>query len=83
MERQIDVEVVICSEHLEIRIWDYGAPFNLSQRLKNMPQDPDCYAEGGRGLRLMERIADSLSYTRTVDNRNCLLLIKNYSPDSR
>jgi hypothetical protein len=35
-------------------------------------------AEWGRGVGIMKRIADHLSYTRTPGNRNCLLLIKSY-----
>ncbi len=75
----IDLEVLIYPEQLEMRIWDYGDPFDLDKRLNDLPQEQDCYAEGGRGLRLMQRIADSLSYTRAERNRNCLLIIKHYS----
>ncbi len=75
----IEVEVVVFAEHLEIRIWDHGEPFDLIQKLDSLPEEMDSDAEGGRGLKLMQRIADSLSYTRTLDNRNCLLIIKNYS----
>lgn len=39
-------------------------------------------AEGGRGITLMWQIADELSYTRTLDGRNCLLLTKNYAATS-
>ena len=38
----------------------------------------DQLAEGGRGLKLMWQIADELSYTRTLDGRNCLWLSKTY-----
>src|SRR4028119_1264566 len=38
----------------------------------------DQLAEGGRGLKLMWQIADELSYTRTLDGRNCLWLSKSY-----
>jgi serine/threonine-protein kinase RsbW len=78
----IKMEVQIFADQIEIRIWDQGEPFDLIQRLKNMPKDLDSEAEGGRGLRLMERISDLLSYTRTPDNRNCLLLVKQYMPFS-
>ena len=40
-------------------------------------------AEGGRGLQLMWQIADELSYTRTLDGRNCLLLSKSYEVEGR
>lgn len=38
-------------------------------------------ATGGRGITLMWQIADELSYTRTLDGRNCLLLTKNYAAE--
>ncbi len=74
----IELEVQIFSDHLEIRIWDQGDPFDLMERLHQMPEALDTEAEGGRGLRLMERIADHLSYVRTPDHRNCLLLAKRF-----
>jgi serine/threonine-protein kinase RsbW len=43
-----------------------------------MSNSIDELAEGGRGIKLMWQIADELSYTRTLDGRNCLLLSKNY-----
>ena len=43
----------------------------------------DQLAEGGRGLKLMWQIADELSYTRTLDGRNCLWLSKSYEIEGR
>ena len=43
----------------------------------------DELAEGGRGLKLMWQIADELSYTRTLDGRNCLWLSKSYEVEGR
>ena len=40
-------------------------------------------AEGGRGLKLMWQIADELTYTRTLDGRNCLWLSKSYEVEDR
>lgn len=74
----IDLEVQIFDDRVELRIWDYGAPFDLQARLDRMPAALDTEAEGGRGLRLMERIADHLSYTRNLDGRNCLLIVKKF-----
>ncbi len=71
----IELEVVMYLEKIEIRIWDQGAPFDLDQTLQKMP---DREAEGGRGIPLMRRIADVLSYTRAADGRNCLLIVKQY-----
>jgi serine/threonine-protein kinase RsbW len=74
----IDLEVQVFADRIEIRIWDQGVPFDLEERLQRMPKEMDTEAEGGRGLRLMERIADHLSYTRTQDARNCLLLVRKF-----
>ncbi|MEG4855850.1 ATP-binding protein [Microcoleus sp. K1-B6] len=43
-----------------------------------MSNSIDQLAEGGRGIKLMWQIADDLSYTRTLDNQNCLWLSKSY-----
>jgi serine/threonine-protein kinase RsbW len=34
--------------------------------------------EGGMGIKIISRIADELSYTRTPDDKNCLSIVKNY-----
>ncbi|MEG3917870.1 ATP-binding protein [Microcoleus sp. T3_A4] len=48
-----------------------------------MSHSIDRLAEGGRGIKLMWQIADELSYTRTLDNRNCLSLRKTYEVENR
>lgn len=76
-DKLIDLEVTIFDSYLEIRIWDWGPPFNLNQILEHLPEvDPD--AEGGRGLKLMQRIADHMSYSRLANGQNCLLIVKCY-----
>ncbi|MBW3585387.1 MAG: ATP-binding protein [Cyanobacteria bacterium 0813] len=76
----VDIEVAVCTESVEIKIWDWGAAFDLEQKIKDMSEKIDPEASGGRGLKLMKDIADSLSYTRTADGRNCLSIVKNYTP---
>jgi serine/threonine-protein kinase RsbW len=78
----VDIEVAVCTEFLEIKIWDSGAPFDLEQKIQEMSEKIDPEATGGRGLKLMKDIADSLSYTRTADGRNCLSIVKHYTPVS-
>lgn len=34
---------------------------------------------GGRGIEILNKIADQLISSRTEDNRNCLLIVKNLS----
>lgn len=76
----VDIEVAVCTESVEIKIWDSGAAFDLEQKIKDMSEKIDPEASGGRGLKLMKDIADSLSYTRTANDRNCLSIVKNYTP---
>lgn len=79
----VDIEVAVSTESVEIKIWDSGAAFDLEQKIKDMSEKIDPESPGGRGLKLMKDIADSLSYTRTADGRNCLSIVKNYTPVSR
>lgn len=74
----IDIEVTLLPNRLEIRVWDSGPPFNLEQRLKETSELVNPNATGGRGIDILQKIADQLSYTRTEDNRNCLLIVKHY-----
>ena len=78
VELLIDIEVVMFATQIEIRLWDWGDPFNLAQRLECLPLTFEQEAEGGRGLQLMRKLADGLSYTR-LDHRNCLLIVKYYT----
>jgi serine/threonine-protein kinase RsbW len=43
----------------------------------------DELTESGRGIKLMWQIADELSYTRTLDGRNCLLVTKSYEAEGQ
>ncbi|MEG3941826.1 ATP-binding protein [Microcoleus sp. S36b_A3] len=51
--------------------------FNL---FGNSHSDIDEIPSSGIGIKLMGKIADELSYTRTFDGRNCLLIIKYFQP---
>ncbi|WP_427161113.1 ATP-binding protein [Aliinostoc sp. HNIBRCY26] len=69
----IEIAVSLWIDKLEIRIWDYGKPFN-----------PDAIAEpapgtlqvGGYGWFLLRRLTDSVVYERSDDGRNCLVILK-------
>lgn len=74
----IQLEITLSPQYLEMRIWDQGLPFDLEQRLQKLDQKSDSMAGGGRGIAILQKIADQLSYTRTDDNRNCLLIVKRY-----
>ncbi len=80
----IELEVTVFHERLEIRIWDYGQPFDMEAKLSELSQidqDP-LEAEGGRGLSFMFKLADQVTYTRTSDKRNCLVIVKCLPPSS-
>jgi serine/threonine-protein kinase RsbW len=77
-ETPIEIEVTVFEQTLEIRIWDLGPKFDLDQHIDALSMEVDREAEGGRGLKLMKQIADILTYTRTLDERNCLLIVKHY-----
>lgn len=75
----IEVEVKVIPEYLEIQIWDWGQPFDIHAKLRELNcslEDPLGPGEGGRGLFFMSKLTDELSYTRGSDGRNCLLMRK-------
>ncbi|SKB13157.1 Sigma-B activity negative regulator [Planktothrix sp. PCC 11201] len=83
----IDLEVTILDRQIEIRIWDFGVPFDLMKKIKDITKeikdtptdsDPPLGGGGTRGLLLMRDIADYLSYEHGEDGRNCLLIIKQF-----
>jgi serine/threonine-protein kinase RsbW len=74
----IEIEVIRFEQRIEMRLWDQGAGFDLLSRLSELPNLEDNDGDHGRGLKILERIADYLSYERTEDSRNCFLLIKKY-----
>lgn len=78
-DRPIEIEVTQSPQSLEIRILDYGPPFNLEEKLKTLPAEIDLEATGGRGLKIMNSIVDRLTYTRIAPDRNCLLMVKYYT----
>lgn len=77
-ETPIELEIKIYTNSLEILIWDRGQPFNLQEKLQSiLKQNSDpLEAEGGRGLMFIDKLTDELHYTRTPDDRNCLVMRK-------
>jgi serine/threonine-protein kinase RsbW len=78
----IDMEVMILSDSIEMRVWDLGEPFDLEATLNYVrhlhEKDPLKY-EGKRGLLFMSKLTDELSYQRTPDQRNCTIMKKRIS----
>lgn len=73
----VEIEVLVLSQSMEIRIWDNGPGLDLNKWFANK-QPPSDDAENGRGLWMMWKLSDQLSYTRTADDRNCLLIVKHF-----
>lgn len=75
----IDLEVQVFPHVIEMRIWDWGQPFDLQKNLESarkMHVDP-LEHEGGRGLIFMSKLTDNLSYIRQENHQNCLVMKKN------
>jgi serine/threonine-protein kinase RsbW len=81
-EVPIDLEVTISDDTTEMRIWDSGPGFDLAAYLDKMLKPENNQTGGGRGLQLIQKTTDHFSYTRTADNRNCLLTIKSYRAEN-
>lgn len=80
VETPILIEVTVLENSLEMRIWDQGPAFDLQQQLATIAEVVDPEQVGGRGLRLIQRLCDEFTYSRSADRRNCLLLVKNFEP---
>lgn len=79
-ETPIELEATLFQGRLEIKIWDRGEPFDFEAKLREMMEldiDP-LERESGRGLIFMGSLADRVTYTRTADERNCKLIVKNF-----
>jgi serine/threonine-protein kinase RsbW len=72
-ETTIDIEVCLWMDRLEMRIWDYGKPFNPDAIVE---PKPGTLQVGGYGWYLLRRLGDRVVYERGTDGRNCLLIIK-------
>jgi serine/threonine-protein kinase RsbW len=75
-ETPIEIEIVLSQTDVIIRIWDFGAPFDLLAKIKSLPAQIDTSSVGGRGLKLLEKMADGVSYERVEPDRNCLMILK-------
>ncbi|MBD2450390.1 anti-sigma regulatory factor [Nostoc sp. FACHB-152] len=72
-ETTIEIEVSLWADRMEIRIWDYGNPFNPDAIAEPKPGTPQV---GGYGWFLLRRLTDRVVYERSPDGRNCLLIVK-------
>lgn len=77
-ETPIEIEVIATTEYLDIKIWDQGPGFDFENMLRHKLQTTTADSSGGRGLRIMNRIADTVEYSQTPDQRNCLHIRKGF-----
>ncbi|WP_256874945.1 anti-sigma regulatory factor [Nostoc sp. C052] len=82
----VELAVQMTSEYLQIRIWDRGDIFNLEAALEKLsqktsdrtfnPLDHEAHWGCIFFLKLRRDYAWTVSYTRELEDRNCLLLEK-------
>lgn len=74
----IDLEAKLFPQELELRIWNYGEPFDLAAKLDEITAQKihPLEQESDRGLFFMKKLTDELYYIRQEDGRNCLLMVK-------
>jgi serine/threonine-protein kinase RsbW len=79
----LPLETILFTDGMELRIWDFGQPFDLLKKLQEIQgqqidlADIDNLPTGGRGLLITKAIADKFSYER-INNRNCLNIYKKF-----
>lgn len=78
----IALYLMVEASSLTLEIIDCGEPFDLLGAIAQLPDGVDRKSGGGRGLRIMDRVADRLSYERLPDGRNRLELVKSFEPVS-
>lgn len=81
-ETPIELEIVVINYAIILRVWDQGSPFDFAGRLQTLPDEIDKDAERGRGLNILSELADHLAYVRTSDDRNCLVMVKEFAPQN-
>lgn len=74
----IDLEVNFFTNYLEIRIWDWGQPFDLQAKLNLLSQSTEdpLQKESDRGLFFMKELTNDLQYIRLSNHQNCLIMRK-------
>jgi serine/threonine-protein kinase RsbW len=73
----IKIEILLTDQTIEIRIWDWGAAFDLQEFIARKSQRTSAWLTSGRGIPILLKIADHLDYYRTEQEQNCLLIVKN------
>jgi serine/threonine-protein kinase RsbW len=80
-ETPISLEANLTDSSIEIKVFDFGAGFALSEKLSKL-DEVDVTALGGRGLDLISQMVDVFTYDKTSDGRNCMKIVRYYVPIS-
>ena len=81
----IDLEIELFNSFLEMRVWDFGEPFDFQEKLQANEQNLNSLEqEGGRGLQFIKKLTDELHYLSLTESstRNCLVIRKKYPQSS-
>jgi serine/threonine-protein kinase RsbW len=71
-DTDITIDFSIAHHRAEIRIWDYGEPFDPEL----LPEpEPGALLDSGYGWFLLRRLADRVTYQR-IQGRNCLSIVQ-------
>lgn len=75
-EIPIEIELALCLSKITIRIFDYGRPFDLDRFITTMSAKDAGWLGSGRGIAIINKVSDVLSYERVSADRNCLRVTK-------
>ena len=78
LETPVTIAVTVTDEYLDMQIWDCGPGFDFQAMLERKLETTTSDSEGGRGLRIMYRVADIVEYKPPPDQRNCLHIRKRF-----
>ncbi len=78
----VEIDLNFYPNHIEMQIWDSGPPFSLMEQIDQCKASITDSSISGRGLTLLQKIANELDYKRVDKTRNCLSLIKRRSSTS-
>jgi serine/threonine-protein kinase RsbW len=80
-ETPISLEASLTDSSIEIKVFDFGTGFDLSEKLSKI-DEVDVMALGGRGLDLISQMVDVFTYDKISDGRNCMKIVRYYVPIS-
>lgn len=75
----IRIEVRLKATAMEIKIWDYGAAFDLKSFIDETSTKQANWLASGRGIPILNKISHHLEYYRTEQNQNCLVIVKKFA----